>query len=137
MCGKAVNSHLSTMKFVPESLKLRNMCYKAVHRYFFSIRSIPDQYKTQEISNIVVSLYPFFIVYCTDRYKTQRMCDEAADDSAAALKFIPAWFVTSKMVKNLSVQKALYLFVRRWWFTVFSWRFWWCYVFLMKWVFLV
>ena len=113
MCGKAVNSHLSTMKFVPECLKLRNMCYKAVHRYFFSIRSIPDQYKTQEISNIVVSLYPFFIVYCTDRYKTQRMCDEAADDSAAALKFIPAWFVTSKMVKKLSVQKALYLFVRR------------------------
>ena len=28
------------------------------------------------------------------------MCDEAVDDCLAALKFIPDWFVTSKMIKN-------------------------------------
>ena len=29
------------------------------------------------------------------------MCDEAVDDSLAALKLITDWFVTSKMIKNL------------------------------------
>ena len=28
------------------------------------------------------------------------MCDEAVDDSLAALKLIPDWFVTSKMIYN-------------------------------------
>ena len=42
----------------------------------------------------------FFIVYCPDKYKTQEMCDEAADDSLAALRLIPDWFVRSKMIKN-------------------------------------
>ena len=31
---------------------------------------------------------------------TQEMCDEAVNDSLAALKFIPNWFVTSKMIKE-------------------------------------
>ena len=43
----------------------------------------------------------FLIVYCPDEYKTWRMCDEAADDCLAALKFIPDWFVTSKMLGKL------------------------------------
>ena len=29
------------------------------------------------------------------------MCDKAADDSLAALKFIPDWFVTNKMLEKL------------------------------------
>ena len=29
------------------------------------------------------------------------MCDEAVDDSLAALEPIPDWFVTSKMIKKL------------------------------------
>ena len=29
------------------------------------------------------------------------MCDEAADDSPTALKLIPDWFVTSKIIENL------------------------------------
>ena len=29
------------------------------------------------------------------------MCDEVVDDSLAALKLIPYWFVTNKMIKNL------------------------------------
>ena len=28
------------------------------------------------------------------------MCDEAVDDSQSALKLIPNWFVTSKMIKK-------------------------------------
>ena len=40
-------------------------------------------------------------MYCSDKYKTQRMCDEAVDDSLPALKLIPDWFVTSKMIKKL------------------------------------
>ena len=35
------------------------------------------------------------------------MCVEAVDDCLAALKFIPDWFVTSKMIKKFL------LFVRR------------------------
>ena len=41
------------------------------------------------------------IVYCPDKYKTQRMCDESVDDSLAALKLIPDWFVISKMIQKL------------------------------------
>ena len=46
---------------------------------------------------------PFLLVYYSDKYKTQRMCDEAVDDSLAllaALKLIPDWFVTTKMIKE-------------------------------------
>ena len=34
------------------------------------------------------------------------MCEEAVDDCLAALKLIFGWFVTSKMIKELSI--ALY-----------------------------
>ena len=43
---------------------------------------------------------PFLIVNCSDKYKTQRMCDEAAADFLAALKFTPDWFVQVKRLKN-------------------------------------
>ena len=48
----------------------------------------------------VVSEDPFSIVYCSDKYITQRMCDEA-NESLAALKLIPDWLITSKMIKKL------------------------------------
>ena len=38
------------------------------------------------------------------------MCDKPVDDSLAALKLIPDWFVTSKMIKKRS---SLYCFIRR------------------------
>ena len=34
-----------------------------------------------------------------NRYKTLKTCDEAVDDCLAALKFIPDWFVTSKILE--------------------------------------
>ena len=49
----------------------------------------------------VVPEDPFLIVYCPDKDKTQRTCGEIIDDSLAALKLIPDWFVTSKMIKKL------------------------------------
>ena len=60
----------------------------------------------------VVSEHPFRIVYYPNKYETQRTCDEAVDDSLAALKLLPNWFVTSKMTRNL------YCFVHKWKYTL-------------------
>ena len=100
MCDKAVDTHYSTIKFVPECCKAQEMCYKAVNTCFFVFDCIPDQYKTQEICDLVISLYPslIMIIYFTDKYITQRMCDEADDDSLTVLRLIPNWFVTSKII---------------------------------------
>ena len=57
--------------------------------------------KTQKVSERVVPEDPFWIVYRRDKFKTQRICDKAVDDSLAAMKLIPDWFVTSKMIKKL------------------------------------
>ena len=96
---QAVNTYPSTIKFVPECFMTQEMCNKAVNGCFFVFDSIPDQYKTQEICDSVVSQDPFFIVYCPNKCKTQKMYDKAVDDSLAALKLIPDWFVSSKIVK--------------------------------------
>ena len=58
--------------------------------------------------NKAVSENPFMLKYCHDKYKTQEICDKVADDFLTALKFVPDWFVTSKMIK-----KTFYCFVRR------------------------
>ena len=49
----------------------------------------------------VVSKDHFLIIYCPDKYTTQKMCDEAVDDSLAALKLTLNCFVTSKTIKNI------------------------------------
>ena len=77
------------------------MCHRVVHRCFFVFDFIPDKYKSKQICNLSVSLYFPFIVYCPYKYITQEMCDEAVDDSLAALKLIPDWFVTSKTIKKI------------------------------------
>ena len=82
------------------------MCDQAVTRFFcIWFYSWP----IQNWRNIwqYVSLYLCLIVYCPDNHKTQKMYDEAVDDSLAALKFIPDWFVRSKMIKKLFI--ALYV----------------------------
>ena len=60
MCDKAVDTYLSTIKFVPQSFMTQEMCDKAVNICFFVFDSIPDQYKTQEMYERVVSEGPFF-----------------------------------------------------------------------------
>ena len=47
-----------------------------------------------------VSEDPFTIAYIPNRYKTQRMCEKVVDDCVAALKLIPDWFITIKMLEN-------------------------------------
>ena len=101
MCDKAVDTYPSTIKFVPECCKTQEMCNRAAYRCFFVFHSIHDKYKSQEICNLPVSLYPPFMVYCPYKYITREMCDETVDDSLAALKLIPDWFVTSKMIKKV------------------------------------
>ena len=48
MCDKAVDTHLTTIKYVPECSKDHEMCNNALHRCFL-FDSIPGQYKTEEI----------------------------------------------------------------------------------------
>ena len=43
---------------------------------------------------------PFMLMYCPNRYKTQKMCDKAADDCLVALRLIPNWFVTSRILEK-------------------------------------
>ena len=102
---KAVDTYPFTIKFLPECYKTKEMCHRAVHIFVFD--SIPDKYKTQEICNLAVSLHFPFIVYCPYKHITQEIFDEAVNDSLAALKLIPNWFVASKMIKKLFT--ALYV----------------------------
>ena len=37
-----------------------------------------------------------------DKYKTQEICDKAINAFLLALKFVPDWFLTSKMIKRLN-----------------------------------
>ena len=43
----------------------------------------------------------FLLQYCHDKNKTQKICDDAVDDFLVALKFVPDWFVTNKMIAKL------------------------------------
>ena len=77
MLGEAANTSPSAMQFVPK-------CYK-----------------TQEMCDRAVSEDPFHLKYGFDRHKTQGMCDITVDDFLPALKFVPDWFVTGKIIKKL------------------------------------
>ena len=80
----------------------------------------------------VVSEDPFLIVYCPNKYITPKICDEAVDDSLAALKLITDWFVRTKMIKNfllLCMQMKIYSILMK--ILVML------YLIIMKWVFLV
>ena len=48
-----------------------------------------------------VSEDAFMLIYCTNRYKTQRMCNKAANDCLAALKFVPDCLLQVKCSKIL------------------------------------
>ena len=49
----------------------------------------------------VASKDSFSIRYVPDQCKTQQMCDKAVDNCMAALKLVPHWLVTSKMIKKI------------------------------------
>ena len=55
----------------------------------------------------IVSNYPLKLIHCHVRYKTQEMCNnKAVNNFFPESKFVPDWFVTSKMMENLII--ALY-----------------------------
>ena len=137
MCDKVVNTYPSTIKYVPKCYKTQEMCNKTVNSCFFVFDSIPDRYKTHEMSDRVVSEDLFLIVYCPDQYvilinMTQKMCDKAVDYCPAALKLIPDWFVTSKMIKNfllLCTEMKIYSTLKKIMVIL--------YFLVMKWAFLI
>ena len=120
MYDKAGDNYPHELKFVSDCYMTQEMCDKAVNKCHSTIQWVPDNYKAQETCGKDVFLYLFIslidtkvemcdrvvfedhisIFYCPDRYKTQRMCDETADDCLAALKFIPDWFITNKMLEK-------------------------------------
>ena len=72
------------------------------------------------------------VAYCPDKYKTQKICDKAVDDSLAAMKIIPDWFVTSKILNNfllLCMQMIMYSILMKIPVILFF--------LVMKWIFLV
>ena len=77
------------------------MC-KTFDTCYFVFGSVLDRYKSQEIRDKVVHNDPFIIKYSLHRYKTQEMCDKAVDHFLSAVKFVPDFFVKSKLIRNLN-----------------------------------
>ena len=75
------------------------MYHRELQRCFFIFNVIADKYKTQEHVFSWIFII-FLIVQCLYKYITQEMCDEDINDSLTALKLVPDWFVTSKMIKR-------------------------------------
>ena len=48
MNNNVVNTHSSTIQFVPECCKTQKMCNKAFNKSFIAFFYTPDWYKTQE-----------------------------------------------------------------------------------------
>ena len=49
----------------------------------------------------VVSDDSFMLKYRLDKCKTKKMCYKAINDFPQALRFVPDWFATSKIIKKL------------------------------------
>ena len=106
MCNKAINTSPSTIQFVRECCKTYPKCVKAVDTCPLAFESVPGQYKTQEMCDRDVSEDPFMLRYCLYKYRIQEMCDKAINDCLSATKFVPNWFVASKIIKKS--QKTLF-----------------------------
>ena len=92
MCDKAILENDGKLEPVRDCCKKQEMSNKAVDNYPHALEFLPKCYKI---------LYPSFKVYHPYKCITQEICDEAVDDSLAALKLISDWSVTSKMIKKL------------------------------------
>ena len=51
--------------------------------------------------NSIICEDSFSTRYVPDQYKIQKMSDKAVDDFLVALKLVPDWCVTIKMIKKL------------------------------------
>ena len=77
-------------------ISLKKSVIKVVSKELFMLSCCLDRYSV----NKVISKELFMLNYCLDRYKTQEMCDKAIDSCLPALKLVPDWFVTNKMLKK-------------------------------------
>ena len=82
------------------------MCDKDVDKCPFVSDFAPCQYQTQEMCDKIVSDDAFKLKYCHNRCKTQEMYKKSVDYFLPALKYVPDWLVTTKMIENLPT--ALY-----------------------------
>ena len=83
---------------------------KAVDKCFldFFVFLINIKLKKYLTENFWRSFIIFLLLYCPDKYKTQGMCYETVEDYLAALKFIPNWFDTSKIIKKFSLIRTAF-----------------------------
>ena len=63
--------------------------------------SVSDWYKTQEVCDKDVSKEHLILKYCLDRRKTQKLSNKAVVACLLALKFVPDWVATSKILEIL------------------------------------
>ena len=72
---------------------------KAVNKCFIAFTYINDWCK---ICDRTIFEDTFMLLFYPDENKSQKIRDEAVDNNfLEGLKFIPDWFVTSKMIKTL------------------------------------
>ena len=79
------------------------MSDKAVNTCPFIFDFVPDGYMTQKLCYKIISEESFLLKYCLDKNKTREMSHKAADYFLLTLKFVPDWFVTSKMIRKLDI----------------------------------
>ena len=74
MCNEGIISSPSAISFVPECCKTQEMYIKSVDTCSFVFGSVSEKFKIREI------------------------WDKAIDNFLPILKFLPDWYVTSKML---------------------------------------
>ena len=89
---------------------------QAIDRCPFVFDSVLNQYKTQEMCDKIISEDPYKIQFCHNRYRSQEICNKVVH-FLPALKFVPDWFVKSKIIKN-KILVMLYFLVMKWVFLV-------------------
>ena len=107
---KFTRKHLCHSLFFNKSLtllkkRLWHKCFPVNFTKFLRTPFLTEDLRWQLLDR-VVSEDTFSIAYCPDKIETQRMCDETVDNCLATSKFIPDWFVTSKMLVKLNVLHA-------------------------------
>ena len=122
MCDKAVDNYPHALQFVPDCymtqkcvIKLSMLILLQYNLFLNTIRLEKCVIKLLIMFSCIYSMLidiklkkcvrisgdSFAIRYVSDQYNTQQLCVEAVDDCLAALKFVPDWFATSKMLENL------------------------------------
>ena len=83
------------------AIRLEICVIKLLINFFFNYFVFLINVKPKNLRDIIISHDPFSLRYVPDQYKTAQTCDKAVDDCLTTLKFVPDWFVTSKMIKML------------------------------------